>query len=541
MGNFEVIDIMLVVVVFIGVIGLVRSIRNITESVYYFLFGVTNTLLTPITFLHNKLVSVASEKLQIKKLYKYGWFDAWGGPIQFFVGAVIAVLTLAAIIHQSLINPPIWDNADVLLRSPTFYLISLIDGESPFALSSITELCIFGAFAALCFREATELSGVRRYVYEIVFLLFSVLAPEYLPDWIYDIPEKLSTYLFEFLGAQSEGFLEVIKLILLIISITIIGYLLLLVYSIAVREIVANITFSLWPICVMFVIMLVFELLTIPESLELPLHMLILLITSFLFQRDRVIDDDEFVKSREAKKAIKKQERLQRKAKKASKIKSTSTLAASYFFGAGDKLLNVISNKLYVVATVFLTVASVTGILGGLFTVTTAICSVFMWQCYFAAKNKKTVSAYFKKISTLACVTYIILYIFAGVLALASILLFLGSSSTGGDVAPVFLVFATIVFFINFCCIRKICAFTKSLSNCAQDLMGSGKFEYVYEARRALLILGVILTVFGISILAMGITITNALQIIMAVSVFSLVVCFGLVARLIKKSFLINN
>ena len=175
MGDFEVIDIMLVVVVFIGVIGLVRSIRNITESVYYFLFGVTNTLLTPITFLHNKLVSVASEKLQIKKLYKYGWFDAWGGPIQFFVGAVIAVLTLAAIIHQSLINPPIWDNADVLLRSPTFYLISLIDGESPFALSSITELCIFGAFAALCFREATELSGVRRYVYEIVFFLFWLL------------------------------------------------------------------------------------------------------------------------------------------------------------------------------------------------------------------------------------------------------------------------------------------------------------------------------------------------------------------------------
>ncbi len=312
---------MIISLVIVGVIlfialAIVRAVKGyFMETVVPFLYSLADRLILPVTFVRRwaaKQVTtgaswagkqVTTKLIKKPEGAKHHWrlpvMADWGGPSQLAIMAVLFLLVVAAVIHQAVCGTLVPFVQDGINALPITFAFSLVEGEEIFTAASIIEMVLFNVLALVLLRRMENVaSGVVRYTYEIIFLLFSVVLVQYIPQGFYQLPEQIitaGTAAFDNVSTN-DSLLSVLMGLIFLFLFAFVAYLYLTILVFALREVVANLVFALWPTAVTAIV--VFAAYLAEEGAWLPYWVILLievvgvLLCALWFTHIRVEEED---------------------------------------------------------------------------------------------------------------------------------------------------------------------------------------------------------------------------------------------------------
>ena len=237
--------------------GLYFAIREMLFPIYEFLNLIGCYLLYVWGLLWYRVLVPIFEKLKNKILLKFSRFDFFLDIVEM---GLLVVLVVAMFIHQTVSKGLFTNLDDFMLRMPVFYLVSLFD-ETPFTLANTVEMLITTAFTIVFFKRASEFSSITRYVYEALIMVFGMFLPSYIPASVYAWPVKLYKWVDTLDFRPDNKFEVVLHKIWVVVLAIIIIYICLTILCMLLKEIVANILFSMLPLFVIGLVLIVLALL----------------------------------------------------------------------------------------------------------------------------------------------------------------------------------------------------------------------------------------------------------------------------------------
>ncbi len=168
---------------------------------------------------------------------------------------------------------------DIVLNLPIFALFEIMM-EEPFAYEALLQLALLSVLSVeFMERNAKTTDGAVTAVYDLIFTGFCTCFLYIIPSVVYRLPVTLVTWCRSFTAACSE--IPVVNVLVWIVAIplfVIVGYVIASTYLLALRELLESLTYSLIPLTLFFLSLVLLQEMDIGHNLMMFLCFALLLL-----------------------------------------------------------------------------------------------------------------------------------------------------------------------------------------------------------------------------------------------------------------------
>ena len=253
-------------------------------------------VIRPALWFFNKFLNFfESLRMRITKPHRRDFMSSFGGPLRLLFIILLAVgsVFMVRYLYGSMEDFDEFMIINMLVKAPSLFLFTLIlpitEGFTPFAIENMVEMVLIAAITIAFFHTNRHLSFIVQLIYNLVFLIFFSMLPFFIPTEVYMFPSALfggivdiTGMIMDFFSPLSLGLmgrlLSLICFILYIAILIITLYIIIAVFAVAVRELVASFAFSLFPtaVCVTLILALQNPVDKLPDIIQAILLLVII-------------------------------------------------------------------------------------------------------------------------------------------------------------------------------------------------------------------------------------------------------------------------